>query len=316
MKMEIEEHPHEFITRLDNATKELRRLGKTVDEDVIVVVILNGVSCEYDTEVRSLEYGDDDNPLMCKVLKILTTQCTRLQEQKPYASGKALYVTAQRSMVATCQLCHKPGHTIDQCFPYRITKAQSLDSKGRGAEERIRHEETKKERTRENGEKTKPRRCIVCGDAGHMVRNCSPRKDRYGGGSKGRNSRTLVARSVCSTSKPATPGVAVSKTESEGFESWSAQSGATGHITPKDYKPAAPGEVIEIADDNVLWTEGCGQLEMEPKQLGGIVSVTLKNVAHVPALGRNLLSMRREVVSESPREHFVNYPFKGQLGLE
>lgn len=50
MKMEIREHPREF-TRVNNATKELRRLGKTVDEDGIVAVILNVVSSEYDTEV-------------------------------------------------------------------------------------------------------------------------------------------------------------------------------------------------------------------------------------------------------------------------
>ena len=46
MKMEIGEHPREFIMRVDSAAKELRRLGKTVDKDDIVVVILNGVSSE------------------------------------------------------------------------------------------------------------------------------------------------------------------------------------------------------------------------------------------------------------------------------
>ncbi|CAN0181436.1 unnamed protein product, partial [Ascophyllum nodosum] len=55
MNMEIGEHPREFIMRVDSAAQELRRLGKTVDEDDIVVAILNGVSSEYDTWVRLLE---------------------------------------------------------------------------------------------------------------------------------------------------------------------------------------------------------------------------------------------------------------------
>ena len=63
MKMlEIGEHPREFIMKVDSAAKELRRLGKPVDEDDIVVVILSGVSSEYDTEVRLLECEDDVNP--------------------------------------------------------------------------------------------------------------------------------------------------------------------------------------------------------------------------------------------------------------
>ena len=78
------------------------------------------------------------------------------------------------------------------------------------------------------------------------------------------------------------------------------------------YKPAAPGDV-EIADSNFLWAAGYGQLEMELKQPGGIIPVTPKKVAHVPALGRNLLSTRR--ASESPGEPFVNYPNKAQRGL-
>ena len=41
--------------RVDSAAKELRKLGKTIDEDDIVVVILNGVASEYDTEVRLLK---------------------------------------------------------------------------------------------------------------------------------------------------------------------------------------------------------------------------------------------------------------------
>ena len=52
----------------------MRRLGKTVDEDDIFVVILNGVSSEYDTEVHLPECGDDINPPRNKILQGLTNQ--------------------------------------------------------------------------------------------------------------------------------------------------------------------------------------------------------------------------------------------------
>ena len=75
MSMEIGENPREFIMRVDSTAKELRRLGKTVDEDDIVVVILNGVSSEYDIEVRLLECGDDVNPPRNKILQREGTPC-------------------------------------------------------------------------------------------------------------------------------------------------------------------------------------------------------------------------------------------------
>ena len=88
--------------RVDKEAKELRRLGKTVDEDDIVVVIRNGVSSDYDTEVRLLECGDYVNPPGNKVLQSLTNQYYRLQKQTSAAGGKALHASARGSVTATC----------------------------------------------------------------------------------------------------------------------------------------------------------------------------------------------------------------------
>ena len=148
MKMEIGGHPREFIMRADNAAKELRKLGKIVDEDDIVVVILNGVSSEYDTETRLLECGDDVNPPRNKILQSLTNQYYRLQKQTSAAGGKALHASARGSMTAMCQLCPKPGHAADQCFSCRITKARNAKLKERSAEEKISNEANEKEGTR------------------------------------------------------------------------------------------------------------------------------------------------------------------------
>ena len=159
MKMEIGEHPREFIMSVDSAAKELRRLGKTVDEDDIVVVILNGVSSEYDTELRLLECGNDVNPPRNKILQSLTNQYYRLQKQTSAAGGKTLHASARGSVAATCQLCRRPGHAADQCFSYHITKARNAKLKERSAEEKISNEVNEKEGTRNQMRKTKSRCC-------------------------------------------------------------------------------------------------------------------------------------------------------------
>ena len=130
LKMEIGEHPREFIMRVDSAAKELRRLEKPVDEDDIVVVILNGVSSEYDTEVRLLECGDDVNPPRNKILQSLTNQYYRLQKQTSAAGGKAFHASARGSVTATCQLCRRPGHAADQCFSYHIRRLEVPNQRG------------------------------------------------------------------------------------------------------------------------------------------------------------------------------------------
>ena len=105
---------------VDSAAKELRRLGKTINEDDIVVVILNGVASEYDTEVRLLKRRDDVNPPRNKILQSLTNQYYRLQKQKSSTGGKALLASARGTVTSTCQLYRRPRHGADQYFGYDI----------------------------------------------------------------------------------------------------------------------------------------------------------------------------------------------------
>ena len=134
MKMEIGEHPREFIVRVDSAAKELRSLGTTIDEDDIVVVILNGVSSECDTEVRLMECGDDVNPPRSKILQSLTNRYYRLHEQKSAAGSKALHASARGSVTATYQLCRSPGRAGDRCFHAILRRLKMTNQRGRRAE--------------------------------------------------------------------------------------------------------------------------------------------------------------------------------------
>ena len=319
MKIEIGEHPREFIIRVGSAAKEPRRLEKTVDEDDNVIVILNGVSSEYDTEVRLLECGDDVNPPRNKILQSLTNQYYRPQKQKAAAGGKILHASARGSVISTCQLCRKPGHTTDQCFSYHITKARNAKSRGRRADTEINNEANEKRGTRDQERKTKSRCCYVCGEAdGHIARNCLKRKDNAEYTGKGENARILIAKFAHTTSMSAILGVVVTVSAPEGFEIWNADSGSIEHMTSDatvliEYKPAPPGDIVEVAYKTLLPVQRYGGLTLELQQPGGIAVVTLQKVAHVPALGRKLLSTRR--ASERSGEPFINYSNKPQLGL-
>ena len=136
MKMEIGEHPREFIMRGDSAENKLRRLGKTVDEDNIVVVILSGVSSEYDTELRLLECGDDVNPPRNKILQSLTNQYYRLQKQNTAAGGKVLHASARESVTATCASSAVDPATLPISVLHITLRRQEMTNQRGGAPRR------------------------------------------------------------------------------------------------------------------------------------------------------------------------------------
>ena len=55
MKMELGEHPRQFFLRVDSVVKEMERMGRPTLEKDIDVVLLTGLSNQYDAEVRMLE---------------------------------------------------------------------------------------------------------------------------------------------------------------------------------------------------------------------------------------------------------------------
>ena len=51
MKMELGEHPQKFLLRVDEMVKELERVDRLVDPKDIGIVILSGLTLQYDAEV-------------------------------------------------------------------------------------------------------------------------------------------------------------------------------------------------------------------------------------------------------------------------
>ena len=55
MKMKLVEHPQRFLLRVDQMVKELERVDRPVDPKDIDIVILSGLTPQYNAEVRMLE---------------------------------------------------------------------------------------------------------------------------------------------------------------------------------------------------------------------------------------------------------------------
>ena len=79
-------------------------------------------------------------------------------------------------------------------------------------------------------------------------------------------------------------------------ERWVADSGCSQFMTPSaDYMVnyRESGGVVRIADDRAMSIEGIGDLPMSFRSGKDWVQVVLPNVAHVPLLGYNFLSLKR-----------------------
>ena len=59
MKMERGEHPQRFLLRVDQMVKELERVDRPVDPKNIDIVILSGLTPQYDAKARMLKSSSD-----------------------------------------------------------------------------------------------------------------------------------------------------------------------------------------------------------------------------------------------------------------
>ena len=55
MKMELGEYPRQYFLRVNRRVKEIERVGWLTIEKDIDIVLLSGLSTQYDAEVRMLE---------------------------------------------------------------------------------------------------------------------------------------------------------------------------------------------------------------------------------------------------------------------
>ena len=304
-KMELGEHPRKFLLRVYQMVNELERVDRPVNPKDIDIVILSGLTPQYDVEVRMLE-SLSDWPMWERIERSVIGQYERLESEK-FAAGSRAMLSARGhrrndTPPTRCPLCSCTRHSALKCREFQITRREKKPNAcqrdgehgGNGGGGR------NGGGSRNGGGGGNGRGGERGGGGGNLG----------GGGSKTRrggrgNVRTNfeVGPLVATTARPALAARGAPRERHED-EYWVADSGATKNMTQysfnlEDYTPAPPGDEVESAGGGFLPVAGCGRLRLLVDQdkatfKGATRELTLDRVAHVPKLGRhNLLSTKR-----------------------
>ena len=290
-----------FMMEVDRLAVDLHRLGgKSVTELRKCVIIVSGLSVDFEMECRILE----NNPAGLNRAEIervvgnhYNIHLRQQQDSKALSASKGTVTVNHEKgknrrlphkFDGKCFNCGKKGHRAVDCRSgkKKSEKFGATDDRkegggsGRcyicGSEEHLAH-----------------RHCGLCKSLEHRTRDCEER-----GAEKGAMLARLTVPVVPEVREvTAMVGAARSVTKEE----WESDSGATFHMSHtragrSAYKKASPGTNVEIADGNILPVDGFGRIEVDLDQPGRTTKmVKMDDVAYVPGLSRNLLSTVKAV---------------------
>ena len=124
--MEVGEHPQKFLLRVDQMVKELER-DRPVDPKDIDIVILSGLTLQYDAKVRMPE-SSSDWPTREWIERVVINQYERLESEKsPVGSRAMLSARGHRrndKPPIRCPLCSRTGQSSLQCREFQITRRE------------------------------------------------------------------------------------------------------------------------------------------------------------------------------------------------
>ena len=124
-KMELGEHPRKFLFRVDQMVKELERVNRPVYPKDIDIVILSGLTPQYDAEVRRLE-SSSDWPTRKWIERAVINHYECLESEKSAAGSRAMLSARGHRRNDTpptrCPLCSRTGHSAWKCREFQITR--------------------------------------------------------------------------------------------------------------------------------------------------------------------------------------------------
>ena len=127
MKMELGEHPRKFLLHVDQMVKELERADQPVDPKVIEIVIVSGLTPQYDAEARMLESSSDWSTREW-IERAVINQYERLESEKSVAGSRAMLSARGHRRndkhPIRCPLCSRTGHSALQCREFQITRRE------------------------------------------------------------------------------------------------------------------------------------------------------------------------------------------------
>ena len=125
--MELEEYSRKFLLRVDQMVKELERVDRPVDPKDIDIVILSGLTPQYDAKVRMLE-SLSGWPTRKWIECAVINQYERLECEKSAAGNRAMLSARGHRRNAKpliqCTLGSRIGHSALQCHKFQITRRE------------------------------------------------------------------------------------------------------------------------------------------------------------------------------------------------
>ena len=127
MKMELGENPRKFLLRVDQMVKELGQVDRPVDPNDVDIVILSGLTPQYDADVGMLENSSDWSTREW-IERAVINQCERLECEKSAAGSRTMLSARGHrrndKISIRCPLCSRTGHPALQCREFQITRRE------------------------------------------------------------------------------------------------------------------------------------------------------------------------------------------------
>ena len=295
----------QVFAAVDQMVKELERVDRPVDSKDVDIVILSGLTPQYDAEVRMLE-SSSDWPARGWIERAVISQFERLESEKSAAGSMAMFAGRRNGHGSNppprCQICSRTGHTAQGCKEFRDLKKGQKTSDGNGgnngdrcggnskskhrkakAHNHVDDEYTAEEHSHADNKYNGIRhRCYFC-EGAHKSDDCPNRAEAtdtaYGAGPKqggfAGSLRGILGAGLFASVNPGSAPIANDATkrlkERHGSEFWANDSGVTEHMTRdplglEDCTPAPAGERVESAGGDFLPVTGYGRLRLQVDQ--------------------------------------------------
>lgn len=264
----------ELMTRIDQAMITVQNLRPAtftlaeLDEELVCMTMVRSLPEQYKYLATTLQLADKlkKSTLQQAFITEDLNQRRHTPSSGPLVNALAANAPAlsPASASAICDFCSLPGHLTINCYRYKTAQVAA---------------------TKEAQEKRSTRR----GGGRGRAQKANAAQETSGEGGE------VTEFAGSATVRALDPSDVLSPLDTAAHSSWTADTGATSHMTPhrhwlRNYTPYRTP--VRLADSTIVYSAGVGSVVFAPEVKGkALRPVEFERVLHVPALKSNLLSV-------------------------